>query len=76
MSFPSWCFHPKIPSEELLYPIERVASVLEAVVANHRVDRERIYLIGYSRGGFGAWSMAEQFPQTFAADGCHYQYRK
>lgn len=65
--FPFLVFSPQNPSEELLYPIERVASVLEAVVANHRVDRERIYLIGYSRGGFGAWSMAEQFPQTFAA---------
>ena len=51
--FPFLVFSPQNPSEELLYPIERVASVLEAVVANHRVDRERIYLIGYSRGGFG-----------------------
>ncbi|XHE16291.1 dienelactone hydrolase family protein [Agrobacterium deltaense] len=65
--FPFMVFSPQNPSEELLYPIERVASVLESVVADHRVDRSRIYLIGYSRGGFGAWSMAEQFPQTFAA---------
>ncbi len=65
--FPFLVFSPQNPSEELLYPIERVASVLHAVVADHRVDRERIYLIGYSRGGFGAWSMAEQFPEIFAA---------
>jgi predicted peptidase len=65
--FPFLVFSPQNPSEELLYPIERVASVLQAVVADHRVDRERIYLIGYSRGGFGAWSMATQFPETFAA---------
>ncbi|WP_454702937.1 carboxylesterase family protein [Agrobacterium burrii] len=65
--FPFLVFSPQNPSEELLYPIERVASVLQAVVADHRVDRERIYLIGYSRGGFGAWSMAMQFPETFAA---------
>ncbi len=65
--FPFMVFSPQNPSEELLYPIERVASVLASVVADHRVDRSRIYLIGYSRGGFGAWSMAEQFPQTFAA---------
>ncbi|MCA2371585.1 prolyl oligopeptidase family serine peptidase [Agrobacterium genomosp. 3 str. CIP 111-78] len=65
--FPFLVFSPQNPSEELLYPIERVAATLQSVVADHRVDRSRIYLIGYSRGGFGAWSMAEQFPGTFAA---------
>lgn len=65
--FPFFVFSPQNPSEELLYPIERVISVLEDVVADHRVNRSRIYLIGYSRGGFGAWAMAEQFPETFAA---------
>lgn len=65
--FPFLVFSPQNPSEELLYPIERVAATLQSVVAYHRVDRSRIYLIGYSRGGFGAWSMAEQFPETFAA---------
>jgi predicted peptidase len=50
-----------------LYPIEKVGSALEDVVAHHRVDRSRIYVIGYSRGGFGAWAMAEQFPERFAA---------
>ncbi|MDO3444617.1 prolyl oligopeptidase family serine peptidase [Agrobacterium sp. V1] len=65
--FPFLVFSPQNPSEELLYPIERVAATLRSVVADHRVDRSRIYLIGYSRGGFGAWSMAEQFPETFAA---------
>ena len=66
-NFPFLVFSPQNPSEELLYPIERVETALEKVIADHRVDRSRIYLIGYSRGGFGAWSMAEQFPQTFAA---------
>ncbi|WP_312359352.1 prolyl oligopeptidase family serine peptidase [Agrobacterium sp.] len=65
--FPFLVFSPQNPSEELLYPIERVVATLQSVVADHRVDRSRIYLIGYSRGGFGAWSMAEQFPETFAA---------
>lgn len=65
--FPFLVFSPQNPSEELLYPIERVAAALQSVLADHRVDRSRIYLIGYSRGGFGAWSMAEQFPDTFAA---------
>jgi predicted peptidase len=65
--FPFLVLSPQNPSEELLFPIERVKSALDEVVADHRVDPSRIYLVGYSRGGFGAWSMAEQFPDTFAA---------
>jgi predicted peptidase len=65
--FPFLVFSPQNPSEELLFPIERVKNTLDRVVSEHRVDARRIYLVGYSRGGFGAWSMAEQFPETFAA---------
>lgn len=65
--FPFFVFSPQNPSEELLYPIERLESVLRQVLANPRIDRNRVYVIGYSRGGFGAWAMAEQFPGTFAA---------
>jgi predicted peptidase len=55
------------PSEELLYPLEKVEAALEEIISKYRVDRSRIYVVGYSRGGFGAWAMAEQFPQMFAA---------
>ena len=65
--FPFLVFSPQNPSEELLFPIERVKVALDQVIADHRVDPARVYVVGYSRGGFGAWSMAEQFPQTFAA---------
>ncbi|CAM5306224.1 hypothetical protein MAUB1S_05339 [Mycolicibacterium aubagnense] len=65
--FPFLVFSPQNPSEELLYPIEKVDAALEEVIASHRVDRSRIYVIGYSRGAFGAWALAEQFPQRFAA---------
>jgi predicted peptidase len=65
--FPFLVFSPQNPSEELLYPIEKVGAALEDVIAQHRVDRSQIYVIGYSRGGFGAWAMAEQFPERFAA---------
>lgn len=60
-------FSPQNPSEELLYPIETVKAALDEVVASHRVDRSRIVVMGYSRGAFAAWAMAEQYPETFAA---------
>lgn len=64
---PYLVFSPQNPSEELLYPIERVKAALDEVVASHRVDRSRIVVMGYSRGAFAAWAMAEQYPETFAA---------
>jgi predicted peptidase len=65
--FPFLVFSPQNPSEELLYPLEKVEAALEEIISKYRVDRSRIYVVGYSRGGFGAWAMAEQFPQMFAA---------
>lgn len=65
--FPFVVFAPQNPSEKLLYPIERVKAALDEVIAANRIDKSRIYLIGYSRGAFGAWAMASQFPDTFAA---------
>jgi predicted peptidase len=65
--FPFLIFSPQNPSDELLYPIERIKSALDEIVSSEKVDPSRIYLMGYSRGGFGAWAMAEQFPETFAA---------
>lgn len=66
-SFPFLVFSPQNPSEELLYPIEKVDAALEEVLSNYRVDRSRIYVVGFSRGAFAAWAMAEQFPDRFAA---------
>ena len=65
--FPFLVFSPQNPSEELLYPIEKVEAALEEVIASNRVDRSRVYVIGYSRGVFGAWALAEHFPGRFAA---------
>ncbi|KQY12488.1 phospholipase [Rhizobium sp. Root73] len=65
--FPFLVFSPQNPSEELLFPIEKVEAALDEVMSKYRVDRTRVYVVGFSRGGFGTWAMAEQFPQKFAA---------
>lgn len=66
-TFPFLVFSPQNPSEELLYPIEKVEAALNEVMSKYRVDRTRVYIVGFSRGGFGTWAMAEQFPDRFAA---------
>ena len=66
-SFPFIIVAPQNPSEELLFPIQTVDALLQDVIDNYRVDEDRIYLTGLSRGAFGAWQMAMQYPERFAA---------
>ena len=37
------------------------------IVESLRVDPDRIYLTGFSMGGFGAWAFATEYPNHFAA---------
>lgn len=38
-----------------------------SVVNQHPVDRRRVYLTGYSMGGYGTWELAARRPELFAA---------
>ena len=42
-------------------------ALLDEIVEKYRVDEDRIYVTGLSMGGFGAWSLADAFPDRFAA---------
>ena len=44
-----------------------VKSVIDFESATLRVDPNRIYVQGYSMGGYGTYSMAQAYPNTFAA---------
>jgi predicted peptidase len=44
-----------------------VLQALEAVVKKYGGDRNRLYLTGLSQGGNGAWTIASDHPQLFAA---------
>src|SRR4029434_2940175 len=45
-----------------------VKGLLDEVIANHKqADPDRVYLTGLSLGGFGTWSTAAAYPDTFAA---------
>ena len=42
-------------------------ALLQDCKKKYKVDRDRIYLTGLSMGGFGAWSLAIEHPEEFAA---------
>lgn len=47
--------------------MELTLGLTEAVRAEFQLDPDRIYLVGVSMGGIGAWAFAAQHPDRFAA---------
>ena len=41
--------------------------VIERVLAEYRIDPDRIYLVGHSGGGGGVWRFAAKYPDRWAA---------
>lgn len=57
---------PQCPTE-LHWTPEQVVKLVENVSNRFSVDRDRVYLTGYSMGGFGTWATACYDPNRFAA---------
>lgn len=46
---------------------EYVVQFVKYAASRYHVNQKRIYLMGYSMGGFGTWQTAATFPNLFAA---------
>jgi predicted peptidase len=46
---------------------DAIAALIQCVSHRYRVDRDRVYLVGYSMGGYGTWATAAAHPEIFAA---------
>jgi predicted peptidase len=59
---------PQCPND-LWWPEQTdvLITLLDEVEKKYRVDTDRIYLTGLSMGGFGTWSLAQRYPNRFAA---------
>ena len=42
-------------------------ALLDRIILDYRVDRDRVYLTGLSMGGYGTWALAAAHPERFAA---------
>ncbi|MEN8790163.1 MAG: PHB depolymerase family esterase [Flavobacteriaceae bacterium] len=65
--FPFLILAPQHPDKRLFWNTRAVMQLLEHVLQEHRIDRNRVYLSGLSRGGTAAWELAVQYPDAFAA---------
>lgn len=65
--FPFLILAPVNPHKRKFWNQNALMQLLDSVVKNNRVDEQRIYLSGLSRGGTAAWELAVQYPEKFAA---------
>ncbi len=65
-SFPFVVVSPQCPDNQWWEPVSLTA-LLDEVVENYKIDKDRVYVTGLSMGGFGTWSLAAYSPQRFAA---------
>jgi predicted peptidase len=64
--FPFILVSPQCPEHRWWEPAV-INALIERVMADHRVDHDRVYLTGLSMGGYGTWATAAAYPDRFAA---------
>jgi predicted peptidase len=65
--FPFLILAPQNPYKRKWWNTRAVMQLLDTIIGTNRVDADRIYLSGLSRGGGAAWELAVQYPDKFAA---------
>lgn len=57
---------PQSPADEW-WDTDMLSALVDRVLEELPVDRERVYLTGLSMGGYGTWDLAVKRPEVFAA---------
>jgi predicted peptidase len=57
---------PQVP-EDRIWSVAFLDALLDDVASQYAVDPDRVYVTGLSMGGYGAWHLAMEFPDRFAA---------
>ncbi len=64
-NFPFILVSPQLDEGTWIAP--QLNDLLDEIAAKYRVDKDRIYVTGLSRGGRGTWELAMESPERFAA---------
>jgi len=65
-NFPFIVLSPQCPRGQW-WDNKTLITLLDDILGQYSIDKERIYLTGLSMGGFGTWSLACAYPERFAA---------
>jgi predicted peptidase len=63
----NWMSSVVAPADRASNSVIPAMRAIEAVMAEQAIDPQRVYLTGFSMGGFGTWDLAAQRPEWFAA---------
>jgi predicted peptidase len=66
-SFPFMVLSPQNPHPRKFWNETALITLLDQIEEEYRVDTSRVWVAGLSRGGYGAWRLAIQYPEHFAA---------
>lgn len=66
-TFPFMVLTPQNPHPRKLWNETALIALLDQIEKKYRVDKSRVWVAGLSRGGYGAWRLAIQYPDRFAA---------
>lgn len=67
-NFPFVVVSPQCPAGEIWeMQFKALKDLLNEMESNYNIDSERIYLTGYSMGGYGTWNFAILNPERFTA---------
>jgi predicted peptidase len=58
---------PQLPEGEIWSDADGLIGLVDELSRNYPIDSARLYVIGMSMGGRGAWYLAYRYPQRFAA---------
>jgi poly(3-hydroxybutyrate) depolymerase len=64
--FPALLVAPQCRQNRNWQPVA-VATLVRRMASRYDVDSNRVYLVGYSMGGYGTWQTVAQYPELFAA---------
>lgn len=65
--FPFVVVAPQLPAQRDNWDPDELKELLASIVGKLHVDRDRMYLTGWSLGATGTWETAMRFPRMFAA---------
>lgn len=58
---------PQLPSGQRWVDTQRLGELVDTLLAGLPIDRERVYVTGFSMGAGGVWQVATALPEVFAA---------
>ena len=64
--FPFVVVSPQCP-QGYWWSNDLLITLLDDIIADYRIDRDRVYLTGMSMGGYATWELAIEYPDRFAA---------